>query len=137
SDWNHRLTVLNYDQAWSMIHFLARGENGKYQHALAAMMVELSKGRQADTAWNDNFGSADGFEQKWKKFWLNLPENPSDDLYAQATVARLTSFLARATAQKQIFASFDEFRSVAIAGKLKIAPADWLPNDLLGEALAD
>jgi hypothetical protein len=137
AEWNLNIKLANYDQAWSMVHFLAHGENGKYQKAFAAMMVDLSHGRPPETAWNDNFGSADGFEDRWKKWWLDLPEDPSADLYAQATIARLTSFLARATAMKQTFASFDEFHSAASVGKLKISANDWLPRDLLAEALTD
>src|SRR5437773_2956621 len=101
------------------------------------MMVDLSHGRPPENAWNDNFGSADGYEERWKKWWLDLPDDPSADLYAQATVARLTSFLARATAMKQAFDSFDAFKAAASAGKLKVSPGDWLPSDLLTQALAD
>lgn len=137
TDWNANIKIANYDQAWSMVHFLAHGENGKYQKAFASMMVDLSHGRQPETAWSDNFGSADGFEERWKKWWLDLPEDPSANLYAQATVARLTSFLARATTMKQTFGSFDEFQTVAGSGKLKISPNDWLPQDLLAAALTD
>src|SRR5438132_13799290 len=120
-----------------MVHFLAHGDGEKYRPAFAAMMIDLSRGRSFDNAWQDNFGSADGFEQRWKKFWLDLPDNPSADLYAQATVARLTSFLARALAQKQVFRSFQEFHDAAKAGKLKISQNDWLPPILLATALAD
>ena len=143
-EWGDKIAAANYDQAWSMFQFLAHGENDKYQHPLAAMMAELSKAnpylaqdQQAQKAWNDHFGSTEGFEAQWKKYWLALPENPTADLYAQATVARLTSFLARATAQKQTFASYEDFRAAAGSGKLKIVPTDWLPPDLLVTALAD
>ena len=33
ADWNANITIPNYDQAWSMVHFLAHGDNGKYQRA--------------------------------------------------------------------------------------------------------
>jgi hypothetical protein len=137
AEWNTNIKISNYDQAWSMVHFLAHGENGKYQKAFAAMMVELSRGRQPETAWNDNFGSAEGFEDRWKKWWLDLPDDPSADLYGQATVARLTSFLARATAQKQTFDSFEAFKAAAANNKLEISPNDWLPPTLLAQALAE
>jgi hypothetical protein len=137
AEWNANIKLANYDQAWSMTHFLAHGENGKYQKAFAAMMVELSKGKPAGPAWTDNFGSVWGFEARWKEYWLSLPAEPSVDLYREATVARLTSFLARATLQKQSFVDFAEFRAVASAGKLKMSQADWLPNDLLTLAIAD
>jgi hypothetical protein len=137
AEWNGKITIANYDQAWSMVQFLAHGDGGKYQHAFSSMMGDLARGKQASIAWSDNFGDAAGFEDRWKNDWLNLPENPSADLYAQATVARLTSFLARATAQRQTFNSFEDFISAARSSKLKMSPTDWLPQDLLSVALAD
>jgi hypothetical protein len=136
-EWNGKIALANYDQAWSMVHFLAHGENDKYQRAFGAMMVELSHNKDPDAAFADNFGSATGFEERWKKFWLNLPDDVSSNQYTQATVARLTSFLARAVAQKQSFESFEQFRAVALSKKLKMSPDDWLPDELLLRALAD
>ena len=101
------------------------------------MMVELSRGQQASQAWKDHFGSTTGFEQRWKAWWLAMPDEGSAEQYAQATVARLTSFLARAIAEKQTFKSFDEFRSAARSRQLKLAPDQWLPDSLLFNALAD
>jgi hypothetical protein len=134
-EWNARMEEINYDQAWSMVQFLAHGENGKYQKAFAAYMVDLAHGKSGDAAWNDSFGAGPGFEQKWRDYWLKLPDEPSADLYQQATVARLTSFLARATAQKQAFASFEDFRTAAASGNLKMADADWLPQSLVQQSL--
>jgi uncharacterized protein DUF1570 len=136
-EWNGKIAIANYDQAWSMVHFLAHGENGKYRAALAAMMLDLSRGKEPEVAFADNFGSAAGFEQRWKQYWLKLPDDPTADLYVQATVARLTSYLARATAQKQTFSNYQDFRTAAISKMLKISVSDWLPDDLLLTAVAD
>jgi hypothetical protein len=136
-NWNAKIAVINYDQAWSMVHFLAHGENGRYQKAFASYMIDLSKNKPANRAWGDNFGNPQGFEAKWQAWWTALDDNPSADLDAQATVARLTSYLARAVAQKQTFDSFEEFRTAAQSGKLKMSQNDWLPPGMLSEALLD
>jgi hypothetical protein len=135
--WNANFKIANYDQAWSMVHFLANGDGGKYRQAFSSLMRDLARGKSFNLAWNDNFGSAAGFEDKWKAYWLNLPDDPSHDQRVEATVARLTSFLARAIAMKQTFVSFDDFHTAAQDRKLKISKTDWLPPVLLKTALAD
>jgi len=136
-EWNQDIKIPNYDQAWSMVHFLAHAENGKYQKPFAAMMMELSHGQDPQKAWDDNFGGGDGFARKWKEYWLKQPDDMSADLYVQARVARLTSFLARAAAQKQTFSSFADFRDAGLLKKIRVSPSDWLPPSLLVNALAD
>jgi hypothetical protein len=89
------------------------------------------------TAWKNNFGEASGFEQRWKEYWQNLPDKPTADLYAKATVATLASFLARATAEKQNFQTFDAFIKSARGGGLKISQDQWLPPGLLVDAIAN
>jgi hypothetical protein len=135
--WNANLQIENYDQAWSMVHFLAQGENGRYQDAFVNFMKLIGKGTPWPNAWKQTFGDAVGFEQKWKDYWLNLPENPTSDLYAQAVTAIFTSFLSRASTQKQTFDNFQEFLSNAQAGKIKVGRTveDWLPPKLLSEAV--
>jgi hypothetical protein len=100
-------------------------------------MKLIGKGTPWPNAWKQTFGDAVGFEQKWKDYWLNLPDNPTSDLYAQAVTEIFTSFLARATAQKQTFDNFDEFLRVAQAGSIKTGQTidDWLPPKLLQEAV--
>lgn len=134
-EWNMEMAGENYDQAWSMVHFLAHGDNGKYQRAFSKFMIDIGKNKQWEKAWQDNFGDAGGFEERWKEYWLNLPDNPTAALYGKATAETLTSFLARAVGQKQTFATFDEFKKTADAGELKSHREDWLPPQLLKEAM--
>lgn len=134
AQWNASLDITNYDQAWSMVHFLAHAENGKYQDAFANFMQDIGRGRPWEKAWEKAFGSAAGFEEKWKEYWEKLPDNPTADQYARATVATLTSFVGRAYTQKQGFDNFDEFVKTEPSA-LKIGPADWLPTTLYTEML--
>ena len=46
----------------------------------------------------------------------------------------MTSFVARASAEKQTFTSFDDFHAAVDDDKLKINPDDWLPLSLITTA---
>lgn len=134
--WNVQMSIVNYDQAWSMVHFLAHADNQRYQPAFNQFLRDVSRGNPWENAWNGAFGrGVREFEQKWKKHWTEMPANPTADLYAKATTATLTSFYARAFAQGQSFESFDEFLAAARDGKLRCHADDWLPPTLLGSAV--
>src|SRR5687768_1378550 len=51
SEWNDELTLVNYDQAWAMVQFLAHGEDGRYQKAFSAFLGMLGKGQSWQNAW--------------------------------------------------------------------------------------
>ena len=136
-DWNAGLSINNYDQAWSMVHFLAHGDNGAYQKPFTQFMNDIGRRKPWQDAWQANFGSADGFEKKWADWWLSRPPNPTADLYARATVATLTSYLGRLAAQKQTFGDLAAFVRAAEAGEVKLPlNDDWLPPGLLQDAIA-
>jgi hypothetical protein len=117
--WNADVNVLNYDQAWSMVHFLAHGEGGRYQPALGSFMVQISRGKSWQEAWKQTFGETSGFEQQWRKYWTELPDDSTIDRYIQANVAIWTSYLARAVSQKQTFESFDALLEAGARKQLK------------------
>jgi hypothetical protein len=119
------------------VHFLLHGEDGKYSKMLTAFVHAISRGTQWQQAWNASFGGIDGFDVHWRQYWQNLPANPTDLSYARATVATLTSFLARAGESKQKFATFPEFAKAAIDGTIQVPDADWLPPGLLQTALGN
>jgi len=126
----------NYDQAWAMVHFLAHADNGKYQKPFSNFLSAVSHGQDWEQAWTKTFGGdVSAFDARWREYWLNLPDNPTEDLYAEATAATLTSFFARAFSQRQFFETFDEFKAAAEAGALKYDEEDWLPPELLANAL--
>ena len=134
-DWNESLSLANYDQAWTMVHFLAHAENGKYQPALVSFMRDIAASKARDKAWDDNFGSADGFEEKWRNYWLELPDNATPEPYARATVQTLTGVLGRAHLKKQHFKTVEEIEKALTTGKLQFTDRDWLPPSVLDVAL--
>ncbi|MBC8107644.1 MAG: DUF1570 domain-containing protein [Anaerolineae bacterium] len=136
-EWNAQLDPTNYDQAWSMVQFLAHGDGGKYQPAFINFMNALGKGKGSSEAWRTSFGDSHGFEERWKAFWTSLPENPTDDLYRRATLATLTSFVGRAFAQKQDFESMPTFTKAASENMLKSSRDEALPRSILASAMRD
>ena len=74
------------------------------------------------------------FRSDW---WLRLPEDATDDQYRRATLLTLTSFLGRAVAQRQTFASMPEFTRAASMNELRSAPDDALPRSILAAAMRD
>ena len=136
-EWNSMLAGANYDQAWSMVHFLAHAEEGKYQKAMSHFVLEIGRRRPWDKAWESAFGTAEGFEQKWKDWWLTQPAHPTANLYAKACAMTYASFLGRGKLMKQSFDTFEEFVKAGKAGEIKVPDnEDWLPATLLQAALS-
>lgn len=139
--WAKEMAIANYDQAWSMVHFMAEGEGGKYQKALLNYMTALGKGIPEEKAWTAAVGqnATKDFEAAWKRYWLAMPVNPTEQLYAQARMMTLASFLARSRAAGQNWATARDFVAAAKAGKIRIDgdPAIWLPDSLLEEAVEE
>ena len=135
-EWNGALSIQNYDQAWSMVQFLAHGENGKYQEAFVSFMRLIGRGIPWQIAWKQTFGDAAGFELRWRDYWLKIPADPTHALYVQAVAETLNSYLARATIEKQRFENFDEFLAAAKASGVKTPDTmeEWLPTSLEQEA---
>jgi hypothetical protein len=135
-EWNAALAGANYDQAWSMVHFLAHADDGKYQKAMTHFVLEIGRRRPWDKAWESAFGTAEGFEKKWKDWWLALEPHPSAHLYVRACAMTYASFIGRAKGMKQTFDSFEEFAAAGQEGKVKVPEnEDWLPATLLQAAL--
>ncbi len=128
--WNSELNINNYDQAWAMVTFLAHGEDGRYQKAFGRFMIALNRQVPWEKAWQDTFGSAEGFEDKWKTWWTSDDRDASVDVYARAATQMLTSYLGRAASQKQAFDDFDALLSAIEKGEIRWHKADALPNSL-------
>jgi len=128
--WNAEMKIENYDQAWSMVQFLAHGDNGKYQKTFANYMIQVGRGIQSKRAWDSTFGSSAGFEQRWTDFWAGLPKNPTLNVYSRAATQMLASYAGRAAGQKQTFKDVDELVAAIKDSSIKIGPQDTLPKTL-------
>lgn len=135
--WNAEGAVANYDLAWSMVHFLAHAEDGKYQKPFAGFLRGVSGGDKWPEAWKRNFGSdVKSFQQRWLQYWQGLEPNPTRDLYARASAETIAAFLGRAQTQRQFFKDWDELVATAKDGRVSVGKNDWLPSALLDEAIA-
>ena len=133
--WNQELSVINYDHAWSLVQFLAHAEDGRFQHAFDDFLKALSQGVAPADAWQKQFGDVAKMEAKWRDYWIDLPRSPTAGLYARSALTTVTSFLARAESNGELFANFDEFDREATGGRLGISESDWLPPALLDDAM--
>ena len=133
--WNTRLQKRDYDQAWSMVHYLVHAENGKHQKDFAKFVNDIVAGRPRSFAFINRFGEFGYFKRKYTEWWLALKDNPTAEKYDLATMQTLISFLARATAEGQSFKDFNAFATAAREGKLRHAKNQWLPQSLLTGAL--
>ena len=134
-DWNRAMTIARYDQAWSLVQFLLHADASKHKPRVVAYVQALGAGKAPPAAWDAAFSGLTGLEQRWKQYWLDLPDAGAPDALNEATVATLTSFLARAVAAGQQFDSFEAFARAARAGTLRSHREDWLPPALLLRSL--
>lgn len=67
-----------YAQAWSMVHFLVHGENGRYREAFERYLSLLAAGRTVDQAFQTAFGTSDhrAFELRWREYVAGLKPDP-------------------------------------------------------------
>jgi hypothetical protein len=144
--WNSGLSSRNYLQAWSMVHFLVHGDNGKYQKALSSYIRDLSQSRSSTQAFRNRFGgNTKAFQASYVKWWNSLDDDPTADLYERAHVLTLTSYLARAHYARKKFATMQEFVTAAGDGTFTKIMAliarrkstIWLPESLLTRAIPD
>ena len=140
--WISAVQVRHYDQAWSMVHFLVHGDSGRYRKALLGFIHDLSRSQPAQRSFESRFGRDHGaLEKRYAGWWLALGSDPAADLRTQATVAALTSFLARAHLQGLRFRSAEEFFAAAKADKIQTAPRGherlYLPGSLLKQHLSN
>lgn len=135
-DWNAKVEMKNYDRAWSFVHFLTHGEEGGLAKAFAQFMHDVGQGKDAAKSYAQHLGSIPNLEARYHNWWLKLPDHPTAQGYDRCTLSILTSFLARATAQVQSFADFEELIKTPVA-RMQQGTADWLPPALFEAAATD
>lgn len=133
--WNRDMTLTHYDQAWSMVQFLLHGAGGAHADRVSRYVRFLGGRKSHEEAWTGAFGDWPELDAAWEAYWLAAPADEASGAYAEATVATLTSFLARAIAAGQTFDSFDAFTSAGRAGTLRASREDWLPPAMLIRAI--
>lgn len=82
AEWMARLNAggsgvgLQYDQSWSIVHFLVHGDN-RYRTAFMRYLLDINRGKTSDEAYKRSFGSsAESFERAWREYMLKLEPDP-------------------------------------------------------------
>ncbi|MCC6424621.1 MAG: DUF1570 domain-containing protein [Phycisphaerales bacterium] len=135
-DWNRDIAIENYDQAWSMVQFLAQAREGKLQKPFEEYVRRTSHGREAIQAWREIFGTTQEFQKAWSDYWLAQEDSTSTDLNIRATAEIFAAFLARAQERGQRFNTFGDFEKAADKGTLRCRDDLWLPPTMLKQTLA-
>jgi hypothetical protein len=67
-----------YTQAWSLVHFLIHGNNGRYKDAFEDYLREIAKGATHDVAFRAAFKTSDteAFERRWAEYVAQLQPDP-------------------------------------------------------------
>ncbi|HEY4330717.1 MAG TPA: DUF1570 domain-containing protein, partial [Phycisphaerae bacterium] len=132
-EWSADLTNENYDEAWSMVHFLANADSGKYQGPFLKFMTEVSKGIDGQKAWVDVFGKdTAAFQQRYAAWWMSLPDEPTMGGFLKVMVQTETSYLARAMIMRQSFPDAETFFKKYQPPALGVNRDLWLPPELFG-----
>ena len=139
-EWNEKVTAdealkAHYDQAWSVVQYLLHANNGKHRGVLVEFIKSIGAGNSASDAWREQVLDTAELEAGWRRYWIEMPDEATPDLYATAAVQTLTSLRARAAAAGQSFKSFDEFLDAARTGRVKFPKDQWLPPSLVAAAL--
>jgi hypothetical protein len=132
-DWNSKVAVANYDQAWSVVQYIVLA-HPEGRHHLAGCVKEILAGKTSAFALAGVAGPGlAGFEQRWREYWLKYRD---DDPRLKASVATVTSFLARATAHGHRFETFNQFLEAYRRGNVRLPAEDWLPSHMLEASIA-
>jgi hypothetical protein len=138
--WRDRLSSRNYRQAWSMVHFFVHADDGRYRKALSRYVGDIARGRDALKAFARRFGrDLEKLQKRYADWWTSLPADPTPGLRTEATVATLTSFLARTRIARVTVQSAEEFFDAAREGRIAVDGRDhprlWLPASLARRAV--
>jgi hypothetical protein len=134
--WNQRIELTNYDQAWAYVQFLAHNNGGADQRALVKYIRDVSRGQESLAAFGADVQDPQQAERRFAQWIQELPDNPTLGLYGQAAVATVTSFVARAAAQRQTIGCLEELTTLSQHRQLLCSEQDWLPPQLLEQVLA-
>jgi hypothetical protein len=112
--WNSALgdgsAMMNYNQAWSMVHFLVYGDGGKYVVPFETYLKHLNNGMQSDKAFIRAFGpDITAFENRWKQY--ALAAKPSAFVSAMERIEFLAEGTLQLSRQKKYPATLEELKA--------------------------
>jgi len=108
-------TSLQYAEAWSMVHFLEHGDDGKYRTPFVQYLYFLARGTHQD-AWRRTFGpNLAGFEARWRAHIQDL--KPATVLPCRQKMDLLARWILQFYAKHpEYFKDIETFRETAVGG---------------------
>ena len=114
--WNNAVKLgdakLQYEQAWSMVHFLVYGDNGRYVGAFERYLRLINNAVPSDVAFIRAFGIDDGFQQfenRWKQYAMDA--KPSAFMTALQRIEFLAEGAHALARQGKYVTALDELKS--------------------------
>jgi len=106
---------LQYPLAWSMVHFLEEGENGKYRAPFLQYVYYLSRRESSEQAWQRAFGTnTPAFQKQLHAYIKDL--KPTCGLTCRAKLGMLGDWVLMATKSPQVLKDMKTFRTAALTG---------------------
>ncbi len=125
--WNGALRQESYDLAWSLVEFLAHGEDGAYQDGLTQYIRDSKKGGDPLRAFERTIGPVNDIQAKWRDYWLDYDQDESQRIYARAAAQTVCSFVARAMASHTTVKDLGELSQFAEQARPKPAKGELAP----------
>lgn len=102
---------LRYNQAWSMVHFLVYGDNGRYVSAFEQYLKLINAGYTSEQSFVRAFGSPDieAFENRWKAFTSRM--QPSAFVTAMERIEFLAAGALHLRQQEFVPQSLEELKA--------------------------
>ncbi len=127
---NDTLARLQYDQAWSVIHFLLHANNGQYSYRLSGYLESHIAGKGPVRAFTVNFGrNIRSMQDAWKKYVMELEPDPlSVCRHKMKTLMTLANMLH---SRPQDFRDLDNFTRMLLEGERR----NWRYEDPFGNVL--
>lgn len=108
---------LQYSQSWSMIRFIIKTKDGKYQELFSNYLIAIDKGISPDMAFRQIFGAnISKFEKAWKSYVLE--ELDVSSKYVCFRNLSFISYILTLSKNSSIFFTPDRFKNKLLKRKL-------------------
>lgn len=112
------VSLVQYSQAWGMVHFLVNARGGRYSRLLQRYIRAVADGEDAAEAFEDIFGNdLDSFHRAWREYILALEPDP---MFVCRDNMAAVMWLALSMYQRQgpgAFRELDAFQEDVLGGR--------------------
>ena len=128
---NRSQASLQYCQAWSAVHFLIHGDQGRYFNRLMGYLKSINTGMDSDTAFKKHFGQdMAGFDHAWRNYVMNL--RPDAKHQCKRNMRLLLHLAQRAYDTPRDFRSLSHYRNMLLTDRR----VEWSVTSAYGETFS-